>query len=58
MDKLNTASADEKKDIFAQLRKLGQEIKATSSQTAVSPSKKPSSSILRLRIEKQRNGND
>ncbi|KAI0296585.1 hypothetical protein BC826DRAFT_1003763 [Russula brevipes] len=46
MDKLNTASAEEKKDIFAQLRKLGQEMKATSSsQTAFSPSKKPSSSI-------------
>jgi RNA-binding protein 26 len=45
MDKLNTASAEEKKDIFAQLRKLGQEIKATSSQPAFSPPKKPSSSI-------------
>ncbi len=43
MEKLNTASGDEKKDIFAQLRKLGQEIKATSSQATVSPSKKPSS---------------
>jgi RNA-binding protein 26 len=45
MEKLNTASADEKKDIFAQLRKLGQEMKATSSQATVSPSKKPSSSM-------------
>ncbi len=43
MEKLNTASADEKKDIFAQLRKLGQEIKATSSQATASPSKKSSS---------------
>jgi RNA-binding protein 26 len=42
MEKLNTASADEKKDIFAQLRKLGQEIKATAT---VSPPKKPSSSM-------------
>ena len=45
MEKLNTASADEKKDIFAQLRKLGQEMKATSSQTTVGPPKKPNSSI-------------
>lgn len=45
MEKLNTASADEKKDIFAQLRKLGQEMKATSSQATVSPLKKPSSSM-------------
>jgi RNA-binding protein 26 len=45
MEKLNTASADEKKDIFAQLRKLGQEMKATSSQATVVPSKRPSSSM-------------
>lgn len=45
MEKLNTASADEKKDIFAQLRKLGQEMKANSPQATVSLSKKPSSSI-------------
>jgi len=46
MEKLNTASADEKKEIFAQLRKLGQEIKATSSPAAATAStpKKPSSS--------------
>lgn len=45
MEKLNTASAEEKKEIFAQLRKLGQEIKASSSQATFSSSKKPSSSI-------------
>jgi len=45
MEKLGTASAEEKKEIFAQLRKLGQEIKATSSPAAASPSKKPSSSV-------------
>lgn len=45
MEKLNTASADEKKDIFAQLRKLGQEMKATSSQATITPSKRPSSSM-------------
>ena len=45
MEKLNTASAEEKKDIFAQLRKLGQEIKTTSSQASFTPSKKPSTSI-------------
>jgi RNA-binding protein 26 len=44
MEKLNTASAEEKKEIFAQLRKLGQEIKTTSSQAAFTPSKKPSTS--------------
>jgi RNA-binding protein 26 len=56
MEKLNTASADEKKDIFAQLRKLGQEIKATSSQsqTSVSPSKKPSSTRPEDREAKER----
>jgi len=54
MEKLNTASADEKKDIFAQLRKLGQEIKATSSQTSVSPSKKPSSTQPEDREAKER----
>jgi len=42
MEKLNTATAEEKKEIFAQLRKLGQEIKASSAQTAFTPSKKPS----------------
>jgi RNA-binding protein 26 len=47
MEKLNTASAEEKKDIFAQLRKLGQEMKASSSQAAFTPSKKSSSSIPR-----------
>ena len=47
MEKLNTASADEKKDIFAQLRKLGQEIKASSSQVTFTPTKKPSSTIPR-----------
>lgn len=45
MEKLNTASAEEKKEIFAQLRKLGQEIKSTSSQASFTPSKKPSTSI-------------
>jgi RNA-binding protein 26 len=45
MEKLNTASAEEKKEIFAQLRKLGQEIKTTSSQPTFTPSKKPSTSI-------------
>ncbi|KAI9512644.1 hypothetical protein F5148DRAFT_992132 [Russula earlei] len=45
MEKLNTASAEEKKEIFAQLRKLGREIKATSSPAAPSPSTKPSLSI-------------
>lgn len=45
MEKLNTASAEEKKDIFAQLRKLGQEIKSTSSQASFTPSKKPSTSV-------------
>lgn len=56
MEKLNTASADEKKDIFTQLRKLGQEIKATSSQTStsVSPSKKPSSTQPEDREAKER----
>ena len=54
MEKLNTASADEKKDIFAQLRKLGQEIKATSSQTSVSPPKKPSSTQPEDREAKER----
>ena len=54
MEKLNTASADEKKDIFAQLRKLGQEIKVTSSQTLVSPSKKPSSTQPEDREAKER----
>jgi RNA-binding protein 26 len=44
MEKLNTASAEEKKEIFVQLRKLGQEIKTTSSQAAFTPSKKPSTS--------------
>jgi RNA-binding protein 26 len=48
MEKLNTASAEEKKEIFAQLRKLGQEIKASSSsQPAFSPSKKPNLSASR-----------
>jgi len=45
MEKLNTASAEEKKDIFAQLRKLGQEMKSTSSQASFTPSKKPSTSV-------------
>jgi RNA-binding protein 26 len=54
MEKLNTASADEKKDIFAQLRKLGQEMKATSSQTLVGPSKKPSSTQPEDREAKER----
>jgi RNA-binding protein 26 len=54
MEKLNTASADEKKAIFAQLRKLGQEINATSSQTSVSPSKKPSSNKPEDREAKER----
>lgn len=54
MEKLNTASADEKKDIFAQLRKLGQEINATSSQTSVGPSKKPSSTQPEDREAKER----
>ena len=47
MEKLNTASAEEKKEIFAQLRKLGQEIKASTTQTAFTPSKKPSPSTPR-----------
>ena len=47
MEKLNTATAEEKKDIFAQLRKLGQEIKASTAQTAFTPSKKPSTSAPR-----------
>ena len=54
MEKLNTATPDEKKDIFAQLRKLGQEIKVTSSQTSVSPSKKPSSTQPEDREAKER----
>ncbi|KAH9057000.1 hypothetical protein EDB87DRAFT_1633641 [Lactarius vividus] len=47
MEKLNTAPAEEKKEIFAQLRKLGQEIKASSAQTAFAPLKKPSPSAPR-----------
>ena len=47
MEKLNTANAEEKKEIFAQLRKLGQEIKASSTQTAFTPSKKPGPSTPR-----------
>ncbi|KAI0307595.1 hypothetical protein B0F90DRAFT_1675092 [Multifurca ochricompacta] len=47
MESLNTASAEGKKEIFAQLRKLGQEIKASSSQTVFASSKTPSSSISR-----------
>lgn len=54
MEKLNTASADEKKDIFAQLRKLGQEIKVTSSQTSFSPSKKAISAQPEDREAKER----
>jgi RNA-binding protein 26 len=47
MEKLNTAGAEEKKEIFAQLRKLGQEIKASTAQTAFTPSKKPVTSAPR-----------
>ncbi|KAH9049466.1 hypothetical protein EDB84DRAFT_1037590 [Lactarius hengduanensis] len=47
MEKLNTAAPEEKKEIFAQLRKLGQEIKASSAQTAFAPPKKPSPSAPR-----------
>ncbi|KAI0271515.1 hypothetical protein BC834DRAFT_859977 [Gloeopeniophorella convolvens] len=47
MGKLNTASAEEKKEIFAQLRKLGQEMKVNSSQTVFTPAKKSAPSTSR-----------
>jgi len=47
LEKLNTATAEEKKYIYAQPRKLGQDIKASSTQTAFTPSKKPGSSAPR-----------
>ena len=46
MEKLNTAGVEEKKEIFAQLRKLGQEIKASTAQPSFSP-KKPGPSAPR-----------